>query len=58
MNYETLANENMILYRSLARSTKKLDEIKEIFKDFNFFDTNYIEMYEKLLKIYEVMEEK
>lgn len=58
MNYETLANENMILYRSLARSTKKLDEIKEIFKDFNFFDTNYKEMYEKLLKIYEVMEEK
>lgn len=58
MKYETLANENMILYRSLARSTKKLDEIKEIFKDFNFFDTNYKEMYEKLLKIYEVMEEK
>ena len=58
MNYETLANENMILYRSLARSTKKLDKIKEIFKDFNFFDTNYKEMYEKLLKIYEVMEEK
>lgn len=58
MNYETLANENMILYKSLARSTKKLDKIKEIFKDFNFFDTNYKEMYEKLLKIYEVMEEK
>lgn len=58
MKYEVLANENMILYRSLARSTKKLDEIKNIFKDFNFFDTNYKEMYEKLLKIYEVMEEK
>lgn len=58
MKYETLANENMILYRSLAKSTKKLDEIKNIFKDFNFFDTNYKEMYEKLLRIYEVMEEK
>lgn len=58
MKYEVLANENMILYRSLAKSTKKLDEIKNIFKDFNFFDTTYYEMYQKLLKIYEVMEEK
>lgn len=58
MKYEVLANENMILYRSLAKSTKKLDEIKNIFKDFNFFDTTYYEMYQKLLKIYELMEEK
>lgn len=58
MKYEVLANENMILYRSLAKTTKKLDEIKNIFKDFNFFDTTYYEMYQKLLKIYEVMEEK
>lgn len=57
MSYETLSNENILLYKSLARSTAKLDNIKKVFNNFNFFDTNSVEMFSKLLKIYEIMEE-
>lgn len=58
MTYESLVNENMVLYRSLAKATNMLDEIKKVYENFNFFDTNYREMYEKLMKIYEILEVK
>lgn len=56
MNYESLSNENRILYRTLAKQNKKIDKIKEILQDVNFFDISYREMYQKLVKIYELME--
>lgn len=56
LTYEGLYNENMILYRTIAKQDKKLEKIKEILKDVNFFDISYKELYDKLLKIYEIME--
>lgn len=56
MNYESLSNENRILYRTLAKQNEKIDKIKEILQDINFFDISYREMYQKLVKIYELME--
>lgn len=56
MNYESLSNENRILYRTLAKQNEKIDKIKEILQDVNFFDISYREMYQKLVKIYELME--
>lgn len=56
LTYEGLQNENQILYRTLAKETQKLDKIKEILKDVNFFDISYKELYDKLLKIYEITE--
>lgn len=56
LTYEGLQNENSILYRTLAKETQKLDKIKEILKDVNFFDISYKELYDKLLKIYEITE--
>ena len=56
MEYNKLMNENMILYKTLARKIEKEDKIKEILKNINFFDISYRELYNKLLKIYEVME--
>lgn len=58
MTYETLANENMILYKSLARATNLLDEIKKVYKDFDFNNANYNELLKRFIKIYELMEEK
>lgn len=57
MNYEAISNENRILYRILAKQNEKIDKIKEILYDVNFFDLSYKELYERLLKIYELMEE-
>ena len=36
LTYEGLYNENMILYRTIAKQDKKLEKIKEILKDVNF----------------------
>lgn len=57
MNYEAISNENRILYRILAKQNEKIDKIKEILYDVNFFDLSYKELYGRLLKIYELMEE-
>ncbi len=54
LTYEGLQNENQILYRTLAKQTQKIDKIKEVLKDVNFFDISYKELYDKLLKIYEI----
>lgn len=56
LTYEGLQNENQILYRTLAKQTQKIDKIKEVLKDVNFFDISYKELYDKLLKIYEITE--
>ena len=56
LTYEGLQNENQILYKTLAKQSQKLDKIKEVLKDVNFFDISYKELYDKLLKIYEIME--
>lgn len=56
LTYEGLQNENQILYRTLAKQSQKLDKIKEVLKDVNFFDISYKELYDKLLKIYEITE--
>lgn len=56
LTYEGLQNENQILYRTLAKQTQKIDKIKEVLKDINFFDISYKELYDKLLKIYEITE--
>lgn len=56
LTYEGLQNENQILYRTLAKQTQKLDKIKEVLKDVNFFDISYKELYDKLLKIYQITE--
>lgn len=58
MTYETLANENMILYKSLAKATEKLDKIKKIYNDYDFNNANYNELYKRFIKIYEILEEK
>lgn len=58
MTYETLANENMILYKSLAKATSKLDSIKRIYKDFDFNNANYNELLKRFIKIYELLEDK
>lgn len=56
LTYEGLQKENIILYRTLAKKTKQIEEIKKILKDVNFFDISYKELYDKLLKIYEITE--
>lgn len=56
LTYEGLQNENQILYRTLAKQTQKIDKIKEVLKDVNFFNISYKELYDKLLKIYEITE--
>ena len=56
LTYEGLYNENMILYRTIAKQDKKLEKIREVLKDVNFFDISYKELYDKLLKIYEITE--
>jgi len=56
LTYEGLQNENQILYRTLAKQTQKIDKIKEVLKDVNFFDITYKELYDKLLKIYQITE--
>lgn len=56
LTYEGLQNENQILYRTLAKQSQKIDKIKEVLKDVNFFDISYKELYDKLLKIYEITE--
>lgn len=56
LTYEGLQNENQILYKTLAKQSQKIDGIKEVLKDVNFFDITYKELYDKLLKIYEIME--
>lgn len=56
LTYEGLQNENQILYRTLAKQTQKIDKIKEVLKDVNFFDISYKELYDKLLKIYQITE--
>lgn len=58
MTYETLANENMILYRSLAKATNKLDSIKKVYKNFDFNNANYNELLKRFIKIYELLEDK
>lgn len=58
MTYETLANENMILYKSLAKATNKLDSIKMIYKNFDFNNANYNELLKRFIKIYELLEDK
>lgn len=54
LTYEGL--QNQILYRTLAKQSQKIDKIKEVLKDVNFFDITYKELYDKLLKIYEITE--
>ena len=56
LTYEGLQNENQILYKTIAKQNKKLELIKEILKDVNFYDISYRELYKKLLKIYEITE--
>lgn len=56
LTYEGLQNENQILYRTVAKQTQKIDKIKEVLKDVNFFDISYKELYDKLLKIYQITE--
>lgn len=56
MIYQTLSNENRLLYRRLTIQNEKLDKIKEILQGVNFFDITYLELYEKLSKICEIME--
>ena len=56
LTYEGLHNENIILYKTIASQNKKLELIKEILKDVNFFDISYKDLYDKLVKIYEIME--
>lgn len=56
MTYEGLNKENIMLYRALAKQTDKLDSIKNIMKTINFFDISYKEMYDILMKIYEILE--
>ncbi len=56
LTYEGLQNENQILYRTLVKQSQKIDKIKEVLKDVNFFDISYKELYDKLLKIYEITE--
>lgn len=56
LTYEGLQKENIILYRTLAKKTKQIEEIKKILKDVNFFDISYKELYDILLKIYEITE--
>lgn len=56
LTYEGLQNENQILYKTIAKQNKKLELIKEILKDVNFYDISYRKLYKKLLKIYEIME--
>ena len=56
MIYQTLSNENRLLYRRLTIQNEKLDKIKEILQGVNFFDISYLELYEKLSKICEIME--
>lgn len=58
MTYETLANENMILYKSLAKATNKLDAIKMVYKNFDFNNANYNELLKRFIKIYELLEDK
>lgn len=58
MTYETLANENMILYKSLAKATNKLDSIKMVYKNFDFNNANYNELLKRFIKIYELLEDK
>ena len=56
LTYEGLQNENQILYRTLAKQSQKINKIKEVLKDVNFFNISYKELYDKLLKIYEITE--
>lgn len=58
MNYESLANENMILYKTLSKMEKMLNNIKKVYNDFDFNDTHYNEIYDKLKTIYEIIEDK
>lgn len=58
MNYESLANENMILYKTLCKMEKMLNNIKKVYTDFDFNNTYYNEIYDKLKTIYEIIEDK
>lgn len=58
MNYECVANENMILYKTLGKMEKMLNDIKKVYIDFDFNNTHYNEIYEKLKLIYEIIEDK
>lgn len=49
--YESLSNENRILYRQLATQNEKIEKIKNLLKEINFADVEYLELYRKFIII-------
>lgn len=54
--YESLSNENRILYRQLAIQNEKIEKIKKVLDDVNFADISYLELYKRLVLICELLE--